>query len=318
MIKNKAITDIKGQRVFFPELETVFKSEEPRTFIPALDDEGCSKNKEEDLGTKESQEKEETGEIQKKIENIKPMKTEDLKESEPFCRLFPIDLGILFQIRENMETHGYDFSQPVTVWNGKRIVVDGHTRVKAALGLGIKQIPVFEKDFADEEEALDYAIHCQVNRRNLPDSEIFRLVQVMDERRKVGRPSKEITSNEVNKNSIRLMLEKVRAPETRRTSKITASLLKTSATKVEKVRTILDKGDETIKGAVLAGEITINKAYAETLKKPKTCIQRFSRDGLRATLTLSKDLGEVKWIILGFGEPPNQESVNSITLHSRN
>ncbi len=204
MIKNKAITGIKGQRVFFPQLETVFKSEEPRTFIAASDDEGCSKNKEEDLGTKECQEKEETEEIQKKIENIKLMKTKDLIVSGPFCSSFPIDLGILFQIRENMETHGYDFSHPVVLWKDKGIVIDGHSRVNAALRLEIKKVPVYEKDFRDEEEALNYAVHCQVNRRNLPDSEIFRLVQGMDERRKVGRPSKEITANEVNKHPIRL------------------------------------------------------------------------------------------------------------------
>ncbi len=150
---------------------------------------------------RECQEKEETEEIQKKIENIKMMETKDLIVTEPFCSLFPIDMGILYQIRENMETYGYDFSQPVTVWKGEGIVIDGHTRVKAALGLGINQIPVCEKDFPDEEEALNYAVHCQVNRRNLPDSEIFRLVQLIDERRKVGRPAKEITATEVNKPS---------------------------------------------------------------------------------------------------------------------
>jgi len=116
------------------------------------------------------------------------------------------------------------------------------------------------------------------------------------------------------------MLEKVRAPEIRRTSKITAALLKTSPTKVEKVRTVLDKADEKIKAAVLAGEITINKAYVETLKKPKSCTLRFGRDGLRATLTLSKHLGEVRWITLGFGNPPDPavNFRNSIMLRPKN
>jgi hypothetical protein len=218
-------------------------------------------------------------------------------------------LGILFQIRENMETHGYDFSHPVVLWKDKGIVIDGHSRVNAALRLEFKKVPVYEKDFRDEEDALNYAVHCQVNRRNLPDSEIFRLVQVMDERRKVGRPSKEITANEVNKHPIRIVSEKFKnerfEKESRRSSKITASLLKTSPTKVEKVRTVLDKADEKIKATVLAGEITIHKAYVETLKKPKPYLLKFRGNGLQAVLTISRDVGEVEWIILGFGEQPN-------------
>jgi hypothetical protein len=307
------------ERVFWPEDEKTFPSENrrvPKIFIAAMPlDKMSSQNKEENT----EEESKETEEDQGKMENIKMMKTKELKVSEPFSKLFPIEWGIISQIRENMETHGYDWSHPVVVWKEKGIVIDGHTRVEAALELGIKEIPVCEKDFTDEDEALNYAVHCQVNRRNLTDAEIFHLVEKFDQRAKIGRPSKEITSNEANKprDIIMQMLEHVRAPEVRRTSKITASLLKTSATKIEKVRTVLDKGDEKIKAALLAGEITIHKAYADTLKKPKSCIQKFGRDGLKATLTLSKDLGEVKWIVLGFGDPPNQESAKSIILHTR-
>jgi hypothetical protein len=93
--------------------------------------------------------------------------------------------------------------------------------------------------------------------------------------------------------------------ESRRSSKITASLLKTSPTEVEKVRTVLDKADEKIKATVLAGEITIHKAYVETLKKPKPYLLKFRGNGLQAVLTISRDVGEVEWIILGFGEQPN-------------
>lgn len=307
------------ERVFWPEYEKTFPSENrrvPKMFIAAMPlDEMSSQNQEENA----EEESKEIEEGQGKMENIKLMKTKELNLTEPFSRLFPIDWDIISEIRENMKTHGYDWSHPVVVWKDKRIVIDGHTRVEAALRLGIKEIPVCEKDFTDEDEALNYAVHCQVNRRNLTDAEIFQLVEKFDQRRKVGRPSQEITANEVNKTGCTILelLEWVRAPEIRRTSKITAALLKTSPTKVEKVRTVLNKGDEKIKAAVLAGEITINRAYGETLKKPKSCTLKFGRDGLKATLTLSKDLGEVKWIILGFGDPPNQESAKSIILHSR-
>jgi hypothetical protein len=92
-----------------------------------------------------------------------------------------------------MKIHGYDPSQPVTDWN--RILVDGHTRPNAALEIGIEEVPVCGKQFADEQEALEYAIHNQVDRRNLTDGDILRLVETLDIRYKVGRP--EITSDEV-------------------------------------------------------------------------------------------------------------------------
>ena len=156
----------------------------------------------------------------------------------------------------------------------------------------------------------------------------MKLVEIFDQRKKVGRPSQETTASEVKKGSIAERLEplmkKRREEENKRierqyrkSSKITAALVKISATKVEKVRVILDKGDEKIKAAVLAGEITINKAYNQTLKKPKLWPIRFAKNDIQATLSLNKDLGEVKWIMLGSGDakPSRLESANLVILH---
>jgi ParB-like chromosome segregation protein Spo0J len=308
------------QRVFWPEFEKVFPSENQKTILGVcpLPEGSCSKDEEEDR---------ETGECQKGIEDIKLIKTGDLKVSEPFCSLFPIDGNILSQILEDMKTHGYDCSQPVVVWKDKGIVIDGHTRVRVASMWRIKKIPVFEKEFADEEDALNYAVHCQVNRRNLTDADILRLVEKLDQRGKVGRPPVEITSNEVenmtSSQKLHLLVERLNydtfKKEFRRSSKITATLLKTSASKIEKVRTVLDKGDEKIKAAVLAGEITINKAYVDTLKKPKPHILKFRGDGLQAILTINRNVGEIDWMILGSGKYPNfpVNSGDSKTLHLR-
>jgi len=111
--------------------------------------------------------------------------------------------------------------------------------------------------------------------------------------------------------------EKKREKERLRSSKVTAELLKTSPSKIEKVRTILDKRGEKVKEAVLKGDITINKAYAETLKKPTPHFLRFEGDGFQVALTMNRNVGEVEWIILGSGECPNlpANSGNSKTLH---
>lgn len=41
-------------------------------------------------------------------------------------------------------------------------------------------------EFPSEEEAVDYAIRTQFTRRNATDADIFRLVEMLDERKKRG------------------------------------------------------------------------------------------------------------------------------------
>ena len=75
----------------------------------------------------------------------------------------------------------------------------------------------------------------------MTDADILRCVQVLDKRKAEGRPKK-TTSNEVISG---------------RTSGKTAKIVGTSKTKVEKVRTVLDHGDEEVKKAVEKGEVNI-------------------------------------------------------------
>ena len=76
-----------------------------------------------------------------------------LKTAEPFCNLFPIRPTVLSQIIDDMNKNGYDACQPIVVWN--MTVVDGHTRLRAAVAAGIETVPVICRRFADEDEALD-------------------------------------------------------------------------------------------------------------------------------------------------------------------
>jgi ParB family chromosome partitioning protein len=59
------------------------------------------------------------------------------------------------------------------LWKGKNIVIDGHTRLIAAKNIGMNDIPVALTDFKDEEEALEYAIHNQRDRRNMSDADLL-------------------------------------------------------------------------------------------------------------------------------------------------
>jgi transposase len=45
-------------------------------------------------------------------------------------KIFSVQDKTVEEIAQKMEKAGYDRSQPVVVWKGKNILVDGHTRLK--------------------------------------------------------------------------------------------------------------------------------------------------------------------------------------------
>jgi protein gp37 len=179
------------------------------------------------------------------------MQTSKIKTAKPFNDLFPIDKNILNAIQEHMQTFGYDESQPIILWNN--LVIDGHTRLISARTCDIKDIPVIEKDFKDEDEALKYALHNQRDRRNMTDADIIRIVQIVDKR-------KEAKRGKDGKFTAGRSQPTVSAEET-------AKIVGVGASKVKEARTVLDNADEQTKKAVETGEKTIHQACKETRNK---------------------------------------------------
>jgi len=198
---------------------------------------------------------------------------EQIHLSEPFTEIFPVDNKTLQSIRSNIEQNGYDEAEPLIVWkrNGKLLCVDGHTRLMAAQSLGIEEIPVIEKDFQNEDDAVSYAIHRQRDRRNLTDAELWKCIQWMDKRQPRSEDG-------------RFKPAAQDCAPVERSSQQTAQALGISARKVEQARTVMDHGDETTKQAIEKGGMSINKAYQQTQrervdignknKKPESQIQR--------------------------------------------
>lgn len=164
-----------------------------------------------------------------------------LKTAEPFSNLFPIRESVLSEIIADMNINGFDAGHPIVVWN--MTVVDGHTRLRAAIAAGIEMIPIISRTFADECEALEYAIRAQRNRRNLTEWELLQCLQKLDFRKKVGRPGKAGT-----------------VPHGK-SCELVAEALGISCKKVEKLRAIMDYGTDEIKEALRQGKYTINGAY---------------------------------------------------------
>jgi ParB family chromosome partitioning protein len=101
------------------------------------------------------------------------MRTSEIKTDPVLERIFAIKEETLQAIIKSMKEAGYDKAEPVVIWKGKNIMVDGHTRLKAAIAAGITEIPAEEKDFASIGEAKEYTRKRQINRRNLNQSEIY-------------------------------------------------------------------------------------------------------------------------------------------------
>ena len=188
------------------------------------------------------------------------MNRTEIQTSEPFDKIFPITDGVLSGLVSDMRRQGYDPAQPVVVWKGRNILIDGHTRLKAAEMAGIDDIPVVERAFDDEDEAVRYSIHCQRDRRNLTDVDITRLVTELNKRMVRGGDRK---SDEAKSKAQDCAIDRPR-----KSASEIAEIIGTSTRKVEQARTIIDKATPEVRAAVESGEMSINRAYNET-RKPK-------------------------------------------------
>ena len=162
------------------------------------------------------------------------MNVNDIKVSPPFSDLFPINPEVLKRVADNMWRKGFDMSQPIILWKGKDIIVDGHTRYYAAIKAGIQEVHTFLKDFNDEDAALHYAITQQANRRNLTDAEIIRCIEALDQRRKQGEDQERAGGK---------FQPKAQSCAIGKTCQDTAQTIGISPREVEQARTVLDHAD---------------------------------------------------------------------------
>ena len=203
-------------------------------------------------------------------ERISMMATLEIRTASPFKDLFPIKETVLNEIAEDMKQNGYDYAHPIIIWAGHKVtVVDGHTRLKAALKIGLSKVPITLKEFANEDEALQYAIRSQSNRRNLTDAELLNCISQLDKRNPAGRPSKTPSREGVSGES----------------AKHTADLLGISRAKVERLRAVNDHGSDKVKNAVASGKMSVYKAYNETMAARRAAAEKASASTAERTVT---------------------------------
>lgn len=171
----------------------------------------------------------------------------ELIVQDPFSSIFPIGMETLESIQQNMEANGFDEIFPIIAWEGKNIVVDGHTRFAAAKAAGLEAVPVIFKAFDNEDDAILYSFHVQRNRRNMSDEDILNCLALLD------------TIHGAKKGG-----DKEGSTLSRKeTNRMRAKELGISPDKVDKARKVMEHGNDQIRESVSSGEKSINKAFQE-------------------------------------------------------
>ncbi len=196
------------------------------------------------------------------------MKLDSVKTAEPFEGLFPVNNITLNVICEHMQANGYDESQPIILWKEKGIVIDGHTRLMAAQSIGLYDIPVHQKSFPNEWEALKWAVHYQRDRNIRTKADIVHAVEVLDSRRPRG-------GDHGNQYAVG-KVAKASQDAIAKSANETAKAVGVSQATVERVRTVLDHGTEAEKEAIRSGapikpvaEAVQERRKSELVAKPK-------------------------------------------------
>jgi ParB family chromosome partitioning protein len=170
------------------------------------------------------------------------MRTGDIKTDPVLERIFTVKEETLEAITNSMKESGYDKAEPVVIWKGQNVVVDGHTRLKAARAAGIMEIPVEEKEFASLAEAKKYTKKRQISRRNLSPSEIYEAASELQNKR--GRDG------------------------SGRAAEILAKDLGISAATVHHARAVAASAPPEVIDQIKENKMSINQAYTLTRKKP--------------------------------------------------
>lgn len=175
------------------------------------------------------------------LKKVAPVKIarNDIQRDPVFESLFPIDPSIKASIVKDMKENGYDANFPLILWNredGKKILIDGHTRDESAEEAGLEFVYAKYQSFENETDAKRYADKLQLNRRNLDDAGKLKYV-------------------------IERGLDYIKEQQAGSEKKLVASLLNIGETKARAIIAIVKRAPKNTISDVLSGKISINKAY---------------------------------------------------------
>jgi len=173
----------------------------------------------------------------------KKVRLDEIVIDPEISKIFDIQVKIKDDVLKSIMSRGYDPEQPIVLWEGRKILVDGRTRYTAALEAGLDEIFAYERHFPSREDAILYAFERQAIRRNLSGKEIIKAAQMIpDVRRQKGQGR---IADEI------------------------AEMLHVSPSTVYQVRKITKEASPEDIKAIENGETSINAVYDKITKKPE-------------------------------------------------
>jgi ParB family chromosome partitioning protein len=173
--------------------------------------------------------------------NVKYIQIDKIVLDPEISGLFKLSEEVVEAISQSIIKDGFHKEEPITLWAGFNILVDGHQRFAAAKKAGLAEIPYVEKQFSCREEAVLYALERQVIRRNLTTDEVLYAAKMI--------PDKKAKNGEG------------------RAAEEWAKRLGINVTTIYKAKKILNEGSEELIQEVKEGKKSIKKGYSEVSGK---------------------------------------------------
>lgn len=182
----------------------------------------------------------------------KDFSIEAINLHDDFKKMFKVDESTLTRITDSIKKNGFDITQPLHLWEfeNQLYLLDGHTRLLASIAAGLAKVPGhIHTEIKTFDQAYAYALRLQVNRRNLSEGELLKVIEVL-----AGdiRATKDISGESGGR-----LNDKI------------AEQVDISPRSVQKYRTVLKEASEDMKDKIAKGELSVNKAY-KTVKGEST------------------------------------------------
>ena len=193
-----------------------------------------------------------------------------------FVEIFSFNEKAAQEIADSMIAKGYDKTQvihlckimeePDTMENPIRL--DGAHRVAAAKIAGIEEIPAYIHTFETRKDALIYAYELQLLRRNLEPYQKLDALEKLDQLKNPGRKADGDT-------------------QTGKSAEELGEMIGVSTRTAERMRNVINNGDEETLNAVKSGELSISAADKKINEKkhPKKTVEKdFTEDDISDAL----------------------------------
>lgn len=180
---------------------------------------------------------------------------------------------------------------PIKVWNDT--IIDGHNRYEICRENG-RSFQTTPMSFVNRDEAKAWILQNQLARRNLNDAQRAVIALKLEELIEAKAKERQATSTGGKKPQL---LTKSTKAEPVHTRKAVAKAAGVSEDTIRKVKAVEEKGTPEQKERMLKGEVSINKAYQETVPPKETpppdIIARFKAIWEKATDEEKKRIREI-------------------------